>query len=65
MYYKVKGQTEEDIKKLNYDNYGIFRPGGITDREGARTAEKIAKYIPFFPKIESKILGRAMLEHAI
>jgi hypothetical protein len=42
----------------------IFRPGLLVDREGARTIEKCAKYLPFFPKIFAKDTAKVLVKCA-
>ena len=41
-----------------------MRPGLLVDREGARPIEKIAKYLPFFPKIDAKDAAKVLMLHA-
>ena len=42
----------------------IFRPGLLVDREGARPIEKVAKYLPFFPKIFAKDVAKVLVKTA-
>jgi hypothetical protein len=40
----------------------IFRPGILLNRDNdERFVEKILRYVPFAPKVESKVLSKAML----
>lgn len=45
-YNKVKGKTEEDLKNLGFDYFGIFRPSLLLgNRSNFRFGEEIAKVI--------------------
>ena len=65
MYLRVKGEVEEAISKLELPIFGVFKPGLIMNRDNERTAEKIFSYVPFWPKIDARLLGKSMAEHAI
>ena len=46
---------------MNFPLTSIFRPGLIENRDNdKRFMEKIAGFIPFFPKVEAKDLARAI-----
>jgi uncharacterized protein YbjT (DUF2867 family) len=73
-YTSVKGELEEELKKLNYFSLNIFRPSLLTgDRDEFRLGEKIAqlfmKIFSFlfignlkkYKAIEAKIVAAAML----
>ena len=62
LYYRVKGEAEEECLKKNVNYISILRPGLIMNRDNDdRIAEKVATYIPFLPKITSKNIAMAML----
>ena len=64
-YLKVKGQTEEDIKKISLKNLCITRPGLLLERNNdERCGEKVASWIPFLGKITCENVAKAMIEHA-
>ncbi|TNV75750.1 hypothetical protein FGO68_gene9254 [Halteria grandinella] len=62
---KIKGEIERDFVKFGFPHLAYFRAGLITDREEARTIEKVLQWVPFIPKITAPDLGRAILDHAI
>ena len=63
---RTKGQVEEAIEGVDYHDYAIYRPGLLLNRDNdARIGEKIFGALPFIPKIESTVVGRVMLEHAV
>mmetsp|Transcript_12364 Transcript_12364/g.14205 ORF Transcript_12364/g.14205 Transcript_12364/m.14205 type:complete len:247 (-) Transcript_12364:102-842(-) len=58
-YPKIKGQTENEIIALKLPITSIHRPGLLLHRDNdSRFMEKVAAWIPFFPKIESRDVGR-------
>ena len=62
LYYRVKGEAEEECLKKNVNYISILRPGLIMNRDNDdRIVEKVATYIPFLPKITSKNIAMAML----
>lgn len=64
MYTRVKGEADDEILKKKVKYVTVFRPGFITDRDNdSRTVESIGKYIPFVPKITSKLLGLALVRN--
>jgi hypothetical protein len=42
----------------------IFRPGLLENRHEARFVEKVASFLPFFPKIEAKDAAKVMVKTA-
>ncbi len=63
---KVKGEIENAIEALNFHTYYVYRPGFLLNRDNeVRTMEKIFAKVPFISKIESRDVGKAMLEKAI
>ena len=64
MYLKIKGEAVNEIKKINIPNISILKPGLLTDRDDARTAEKIFKYMPFISKIKAFDLAKFCVLHA-
>ncbi len=61
LYLRVKGQAEEEELKKNVDYITIFKPGMLLNRDNdMRIGEKFASWIPFAPKIDVKVLARAM-----
>lgn len=64
MYSRVKGEADDELLKKKVNYITVFRPGFITDRDNdSRTVESIGKYIPFVPKISSKLLGLALVRN--
>ncbi|WP_317898553.1 epimerase [Aurantibacillus circumpalustris] len=74
MWARVKGKTENDLKKLSFKKVYLFRPGYMQPTEGLKNPLKYYKYIswmyPFlrfaFPSAVStlKELGLAMINSA-
>ena len=61
LYMRVKGEAEEEEMKKNVDYITIFKPGMILNRDNdSRLGENFASWIPFVPKIDVKVLARAM-----
>ena len=61
LYPKTKGQVEEALKSLKLPQLSILQPGILLNRRNDdRFGEKIASYIPFAPKIESRDVARAL-----
>jgi oxidoreductase len=61
MYFKVKGQADDDCKTKNIPYISIFRPGVILDRDNdSRFGEKVLKFVPFIDKIKSHDLAMKM-----
>jgi hypothetical protein len=64
--FKLKGLLEEAILEMNFEKTCIYRPGFLLNRDGdKRLIERIAGIVPFIPKIETKHLGRVMIDHGI
>lgn len=60
LYCKTKGEIEETLKKMEFENLSIFHPGLLLNRDNdQRLGEKILKYFPI-PKIEAKDMAKAM-----
>jgi oxidoreductase len=65
LYMRTKGQADEDVMKKNIKQISIFRPGLIKNRDNdQRFGEKIAKFIPFIPKIDVTDLALAQFNEA-
>lgn len=65
LYMKTKGKAEEDVLKTSVPYVSIFRPGGIIDRDNDnRFVEKIMKYVPFIPKINTESLAQGIVNEA-
>ena len=62
---RIKGEIERDFPTYGYPHLTFARPGLITNREGERLIEKIGKYIPFIPKVDSDDIALALYEDAI
>ncbi len=62
---RLKGEIERDFPLYGYPSLSFARPGLITNREGERLIEKVCKYIPFIPKVDSDDIAIAMFEDAI
>ncbi len=62
---RIKGEIERDFPTYGYPHLTFARPGLITNREGERLIEKIGKWIPFIPKVDSDDIALAMFEDAI
>ena len=62
MLWKVKGETEEELKKrILIKKISVFHPGILTDRDNdERFGEGISKWIPFVSKISTKEVAKAM-----
>ena len=62
MLWKVKGETEEELKKrILIKKISVFYPGILTDRDNdERFGEGISKWIPFVSKISTKEVAKAM-----
>jgi hypothetical protein len=75
MWAKVKGKTENDLKKLPFKNVYLFRPAFLKATPGAKNTLSFYKYVSwmipllnsFFPKHISSLreLGQAMIAAAI
>ena len=49
---RVKGEIEDDFKKLGYKHLAIHRPGLLLDRDNdERLVETVGKFIPFISKV--------------
>ena len=65
-YMKVKGQTEEDMRKLHHKNLCICRPGLLLERNNdERFGEKVGSWIPFLDKITCLDVAKALIEHCV
>ena len=62
---RIKGEIERDFPTYGYPHITFARPGLITNREGERLIEKIGKFIPFMPKVDSDDVALALYEDAI
>ena len=62
---RIKGEIERDFPTYGYPHLTFTRPGVITNREGERLIEKVLKYVPFIPKVDSDDIALAMFEDAI
>ena len=60
--WKVKGETEEELKKRKLvKKISVFHPGILLDRDNdERFGEGLAKWIPFMSKISVKDVAKAM-----
>ena len=60
--WKVKGETEEELKKRKIiKKISVFHPGILLDRDNdERFGEGIAKWIPFISKISVKDVAKSM-----
>ena len=57
-YMKTKGQVEDAVRSLGLPHLSIFRPALLLNRRNdSRVGEKLASFIPFIDKIESKAVG--------
>jgi hypothetical protein len=52
--------VERDLKLKKLPLLSIFRPGLLENRHDARFGEKIASFIPFFPKIYAKDVAKVL-----
>ena len=61
--WKVKGETEEELKKRKIiKKISVFHPGILLDRDNDdRFGERIMKWIPFISKISVKDVAKSML----
>jgi hypothetical protein len=62
---KLKAMVEENLTNLNFEKLCIYRPGLLLNREGKRFIEKLASWMPFVSKCETKHLAKVMLEQGI
>ena len=62
MLWKVKGETEEELKKrILIKKISVFHPGILMDRDNdERFGEGMSKWIPFVSKIKTKDVAKAM-----
>ena len=61
LYLRIKGEAEEEELKKNINYITIFRPGMLLNRDNDyRIGESFASWIPFTPKVDVKVLARAM-----
>jgi uncharacterized protein YbjT (DUF2867 family) len=75
MWARVKGKTENDLKKLTFKHAYLFRPAFLQATPGAKNTLSFYKYVSwmipllkmFFPKHISTLreLGRAMINAAV
>lgn len=73
-YYRIKGQLEEVVQKLDYHSINIFRPSFLLgEREEKRLAESVAKRLargldfvlsPKYKAVPARSLAMAMMEVA-
>lgn len=74
-YSRVKGELDEEIKKLHFAKTGIFKPsmllGPRTEfRLGELIGQKLMKWLSFliplkYKAVDSKLVAKAMLFHAL
>lgn len=55
---------EEELKKKQLPVLSIMRPGLLVNRFDPRFSEKVAEWIPFFPKIEVRDVVLALIKDA-
>ena len=63
MLWKIKGETEEELEKINsIPLISIFRPGLLKERDNdKRLGESLVDFVPFFTKIKVKDVAKAMV----
>ena len=63
MLWKIKGETEEELEKINsIPLISIFRPGLLKERDNdKRLGESLVDFVPFFSKIKVKDVAKAMV----
>ena len=55
LYMKTKGEVENELKKMDFGNISILKPGALLNRDNdERFGEKVLRWIPFVPKIETR-----------
>ena len=62
MLWKVKGETEEELKKRKIiKKISVFHPGLLIDRDNdERFGEGVTKWVPFIVKINTKDVAKSM-----
>ena len=67
MLWKIKGETEEELEKINsIPLISIFRPGLLKERDNdKRLGESLVDFVPFFTKIKVKDVAKAMVINVI
>jgi len=59
--FKTKGETEEALKKINFQHLSIFRPAQIMERRNdSRPFEDLIGYIPFLPRISAADIAKGL-----
>ena len=66
----VKYKIANQIRNLKFPHFSILQPGMISGRYEETTVEKIAKYVPFIPKVSVQQVAitqriEAELQHSI
>lgn len=62
LFMRVKGDSEEEIKKKAVQYKTIIKPGVLLNRDNDdRLGEGVASYIPFIDKIDVKDVAKAMM----
>ena len=65
LYLKTKGECEDELKKMDFPNISVYRPGIILNRDNDyRFGEKLASWIPFIDKIKSSDIAKGMIKDA-
>ena len=62
LFMRVKGDSEEEIKKKAVQYKTIIKPGVLLNRDNDdKLGEGVASYIPFIDKIDVKDVAKAMM----
>lgn len=67
LYFRTKGQAEEEMEKLGFDYLALNRPGMLKERENdQRTKEKVLSYFSWIiGGIHVRELGKALAKDAL
>ncbi|CAI2380127.1 unnamed protein product [Moneuplotes crassus] len=66
LYFRTKGECEEELSKMGLQGLTIMKPGLLTKRDADfRLGEKLGSYVPFIPKIDCIDVARAMIENSL
>ena len=64
LYWRVKGECLEELKKIQLPIVYVYKPGVIQERKDATLGEKIFGLVPFIHKLKCTDLANAVLKNA-
>lgn len=61
----VRGEIEEQVSEMNFDQFSIYHPGVLLDRPKMRWQEQILTRLPLVPKASVKTIAKEMERQAV